>query len=429
MFNSQGASSAGRAEFDRIQAAFGKLPPLAAGNASKILAYSSTGLALEGVTTTGTGYAVRATDPTFTLTDSTTNNASTSQHGWMQKYPGGTSIFLRGDGSFGGVGNASMIAVQRTSNTALVVGDTGKIFELNGNFTQTFSAVASLAVGWYAILKHTSTSDTDEITLDPNGAETIDGLTTFKMYKGEARLVYVNEAGTALKSIVLNAFDMVITATMTFTTPPGYRSFAGLAWGAGASGQRTNDITLLSRGGGGGCCVPFLLKSSSFGVTETIAIGSGGAAVSAIGSGLAGGSTLIGAMLSVPGGSNGDGGSINSTYPTAAAGMQAIGYQGGSNPSAVDLINSEWGGAGSTKFDTRIIAGSSVHGGGGGGSCSTTAATHSGGASTFGGVGGASVSAASASAGTAPAGGGGATQTGTFSGAGARGEVRMHGVI
>jgi hypothetical protein len=49
---------------------------------------------------TGTGKAVFATDPTFTLSDTTTNDASTLRHGWMPKLPGGTTTFWRADGTF-----------------------------------------------------------------------------------------------------------------------------------------------------------------------------------------------------------------------------------------------------------------------------------------------------------------------------------------
>lgn len=429
--NSQGTSSTARAEFDRIQAAFGKLPSFAAGNAFKVLAFTSTGLAMEAVTSTGTGNIVRATDPTFTLTDVTTNNASTSQHGWMQKYPGGTTVFLRGDGSFSGVGQYSMAVVPRTSNTVIALADTGKFFELNGTFTQTFAAVATLGTGWYCYLKNSSTNDTDEITLDPSGAETIDGLASFKMYKGEVRLVYVNDTGTALKSIVLNAFDIIITATMVFTKPPGYSSFAGEMWCGGSSGQRTNDITLLSHGGGGGGAAPFLLKASALGATETITIGAGGAAVTTVANGNIGGNTSIGTLAVVYANSTFNiGGSVRTGAVTAAIStFHGIGFEGGRTAGGFDAINAVWGGGGSTSFNTVVVAGSSVWGGGSGGSCSTAAAVHAGGTSMFGGAGGASVSAGNGVSGTAPGGGGGATQTGTSSGAGARGEVRMHGVI
>ena len=39
-------------------------------------------------------------DATITTTDITTNNATTLKHGFVQKYPGGTTNFLRADGTF-----------------------------------------------------------------------------------------------------------------------------------------------------------------------------------------------------------------------------------------------------------------------------------------------------------------------------------------
>lgn len=53
---------------------------------------------------TGTGKLVFSVDPTFTLSDVTTNNASTSQHGWMPKLSGNAGQFFRGDGTFSSQG-------------------------------------------------------------------------------------------------------------------------------------------------------------------------------------------------------------------------------------------------------------------------------------------------------------------------------------
>jgi hypothetical protein len=429
VFKSSGSSATARAEFEAIQAGFDKLPDLSVANALKILGINSGGTAVEAITSTGTGNAVRATDPTFTLTDTTTNDASTSQHGWMKKFPGGTSTFLRGDGSFAGVGNASMIAVQRSSNTVLAVADTSKIFELTGTFTQTFNAVASLAVGWYVVLINVSTGD---ITLDPNGAETIDGLASYIMYPGEARLIYVNEAGTALKSIVLKSFNRTFTATENFTKPPGYTYFGAVVWSGGSSGQKTNDVTILSLGGGGGGCFNFLMPTSLFGTTETITIGAGGAAVTGVANGNTGGTSLIGGICSVsPGNNFYNGGSV---YPalvisTAFSVVGAVGFEGGVTSGVADNNNSIWGGAASCSFATKVISGSSIFGGGAGGSLSNAAVVAARGTSYFGGNGGAPSSTGNGTAGAAPGGGGGATQTGTSSGAGARGEVRMYGVV
>lgn len=42
----------------------------------------------------------RSSDADLMVSDVTTNNASTAKHGFLQKLPGGTSTFLRGDGAF-----------------------------------------------------------------------------------------------------------------------------------------------------------------------------------------------------------------------------------------------------------------------------------------------------------------------------------------
>lgn len=59
---------------------------------------------------TGTAGGGTLGETSFILTDITTNNATTSAHGFMQKYPGGTTTFLRADGTFAtpaGGGNVS----------------------------------------------------------------------------------------------------------------------------------------------------------------------------------------------------------------------------------------------------------------------------------------------------------------------------------
>lgn len=60
----QGSSAVMRAEFALIEAGFNKLPTMT-GNGGKIVAVNSGATALEAVTTTGTGNAVRATSPTL----------------------------------------------------------------------------------------------------------------------------------------------------------------------------------------------------------------------------------------------------------------------------------------------------------------------------------------------------------------------------
>lgn len=61
---SQGSSASMRAEFESIEDGFDKLPVMTS-NGGKIVAVNSGGTALEAVTTTGTGSAVKATSPTL----------------------------------------------------------------------------------------------------------------------------------------------------------------------------------------------------------------------------------------------------------------------------------------------------------------------------------------------------------------------------
>ena len=85
---------------------------------------------------------------------------------------------------------AGILTVEaRSSNTIFAAGDAGKVIQFSSTFTQTFTAAATLGSGWSIDLHNNGTGI---ITLDPNGAETIDGLATIKMYPGERFKVYTN---------------------------------------------------------------------------------------------------------------------------------------------------------------------------------------------------------------------------------------------
>lgn len=335
--------------------------------------------------------------------------------------------------------------VARTSNTQITEADSGTFFDItSGTFSQTFAAAASLGAHFRCIIRNSGTGD---ITLDPNGAETIDGLANFIMYPGEVRLIQCN--GSALFSVVLSAFSRTFTASGTFTKPPGYTRFGGLLWGAGGSGGKGNSANPGSgSGGGGGACVPFTLAASAFGTTETVTIGDGGTAVSAADTaGNAGGNSTIGSVITAYGGGGGGAATAASSSGGGGGGVMGAGADGGSggaggSPVTSGATNTGFGGGsaglgatygggggGSSRTDgAAATPGNSYYGGGGGGGHNTSAAA-SGGTSVFGGAGGAGGLASAGTAGTAPAGGGGGTRTGATSGAGARGELRIWGVV
>jgi len=278
----------------------------------------------------------------------------------------------------------------RTSNTVLAGSDLGKLIDItSGTFTQTFTAAATLGGNWFCHIRNSGTGD---ITLDPNGSELIDGLTSYIMYPGETRLVTCD--GTGFYTMVLKSFYKVFTATGTFVKPPGYEMFSGIKWGAGGGGD--NGV-----GGGGGGCSQFDFPASVIGASQSVTIGGGAAA------GAKGGDTTF--IFTTQGGGRGgvysEGGSAYGTSATAApfpndavsvavnSAPPIYGFYGGGN----DIGNNSFR--------------HSVYGGASGGDSAA-------GTSIFGGAGG-----VGAGNGSAPGGGGGST------GAGARGELRIWGVL
>lgn len=318
----------------------------------------------------------------------------------------------------------------RTTNTQIVQADQGKLIDItSGTFTQTFAAAASLASGWYVYLRNSGTGD---ITLDPNGAELIDGLATYIMYPGECRLIQCD--GTTLTSLVINSYSRRFLAGAVWTKPPGYRSHAGVVCSAGSSGIKpltpASDPAL---GGPGGGAFPFSFVSSVLGATETIQVGAGGAAVTvAANTANAGGSSAFGTRVIVSGGdatilfgggSSNLGGAVQINGAKVSGTGNAVGFEAGTGSNGISSI---WGG-GKPDNTASTPSGSSVYGGGAGGSINSSSVVRAPGSSANAGAGGVAGDAVSGTQGVFPAGGGGATRTGAQSGAGANGYVDVWG--
>jgi hypothetical protein len=320
---------------------------------------------------------------------------------------------------------SQILQVTRTSNTQLGSSNISNLINItSGTFSQTFAAAATLANGWFCYIRNAGTG---EITLDPNGSETIDGFTSYIMYPGETRLVQCN--GTSFTTIVLQSFYTVFTASGTFTKPPGYSTLNGILFGGGGSGN-IGSFSNGSAGGGGGCGHTFSIISSFFSNSCTVTIGAGATGVTG-GTGNAGGDSSFDGKIY---GYGGGGGVFSGSTPFGGAGG-AIFAAG--RPSTANVTggqdNPGFGGArsGGTAYagggggGDGNIGGNSFYGGGGGaGNNAFSGATIAGGTSTFGGAGGAS----NGGAGTAPGGAGGGATSGT-SGAGARGELRIWGGV
>lgn len=342
----------------------------------------------------------------------------------------------------------SVIRVPRTSNTILDASNLQNLIDItSGTFTQTFTAAATLGSGWFCYLRN---SGSGEITIPAS-----DGVTNWKMYPGECRLFQCD--GSTFNSIVLTPFSTTFTTTSTFTRPPGYQYFGGLLWGGGGSGGRSGS-TDGAGGAGGGACLPFTLSAAAMGTSQTVTIAAGGAGVTTAAAGNVGGNSSIGTLAIAYGGGGGGYSATNSAGGGGGGGCLGAGTSGGSgsgaggipryfvasagtfddsgfgggyggNPNITKGGNAAYGGAGGASSVT-VGAGDAIFGGaGGGGVTGTTGALVSAGLSRNGGNGGAANDSVSGIAGTAPGGGGGATRTGVTSGAGARGECRIWGIV
>ena len=336
----------------------------------------------------------------------------------------------------------------RTSNSIIVVSDIGKMIDItSGTFTQTFTAAATLGPNWFCYLRNSGTGD---ITIDPNGSELIDGLTSYVMYPGETRLVTCD--GTGFYTIVLTGYYRTFTATGAWVKPPGYAAHSGFLWGGGGGGTCSN--TTYSGGGGGGACTPFTFSSASLASSVSVGIGAGGIGGGAGDSGASGGTSSFNGLYGWGGGGSylgnagGGGGSLS-------AGASTNGVNKGGNPAnaptAVGYPNSDGFGGGAGTSDQTVVVGgiaayggggggleggSSLYGGAGGGGGKPPGAAGAGGTAWYGGGHGGSglysVTSGTAGAGIAPGGGGGtcsASSGSAVGGAGARGEMRIWGVI
>lgn len=332
----------------------------------------------------------------------------------------------------------------RTSNTILAAADNQKLIDItSGTFSQTFTDAATLGDGWHCYYRNSGTGD---VTLDPNASETIDGLTSFVMYPGEARLVQCD--GTAFTSVVLTPYYSEKSSSSTWTKPPGYSAHgvklfaAGGGGGSGCRRSTATDRSGASSGAAGGVA-EFMFPSSILGATETISIGAGGAGAAAQTSdnnnglvGTVGGNTTFGSHLLAKGGlpgtgvtntsNNGPGGTTgfpNSTSNTSnggATGTTSSGTAGAAN-TGYQVPTGGGAGAGAAASETTNKAG-------GAGGAHAAASTYSGLLATVAGSAGGTTAGVAAVVGTAgvagrggTGGGGGAYRTGVAGGAGAAG--------
>jgi hypothetical protein len=121
------------------------------------------------------------------------SNGSGNFSGWDIRVSGKRGA----QGATGATGATSVPYVAKTGAYTVLSADKGKFIDCtSGTFTLAFSAAATIGADWYAYIRN---SGTGEITLDPGGSETIDGVATIKLFPGETRLVQCD--ASVLRSI------------------------------------------------------------------------------------------------------------------------------------------------------------------------------------------------------------------------------------
>ena len=330
-----------------------------------------------------------------------------------------------------------LLRIARTTNIALTIAENTALIDItSGTFTQTFAAAATLGAQWSCYISNSGTGD---ITLDPDAAETIDGLVSYIMYPGECRLITCN--GAALNSVVISSFARTFSASGTFVLPPHYTSIFVELWGGGGGGgsgcRGLMGMHLAAGGGGGGGAFKFIwLPTTGVDATTTVTAGAGGTGAAGVtvndsngASGGTGGTSSFGAHSMAQGGRGGGQGLI---LAHAVVGQGVGGWGGvsliGVDPAIPDPFRGGRGGHGDSTPGVSAAYGGA--GGGGGGVVGTAGGGGSGAAggsadASFGGGGAAGVTAGAAggngSVGTNQGGGGGAGSPSSAGGNGGNG--------
>jgi hypothetical protein len=213
-----------------------------------------------------------------------------------------------------------------TSTDTAIAGDKHKLLDCSGTFTLATTAAATLGAGWWCYVRN---SGTGSITIDPNAAETVDGVASGIVYPGFTFLLYCD--GTNFGLVKVSGYRCeVITSGTSWVCPIGITRPKGRLVGGGGGGGRTGT-TNPAPGGGSGAYAEFNFASVA-GTGYTYAIGAGGAAGASNSSvGSAGSATTFNTGVVTVTANGGGGGSSGSdtTVSGGTASNGALNINGG----------------------------------------------------------------------------------------------------
>lgn len=180
--------------------------------------------------------------------------------------PGSITIAASGGG---GGGPSAYTISNKTGAYTVVAGDLGTVINCTANtFTVSLTAAATLGAGFNCWVWNTGTG---VITIDPNGAETIDGVSTLTLRKGEGTQIVCNGINweTGDKK-TMRAYADNMTATNARPVASGDNT-AALMSGATASASDSFAVGLNAAASGSTSIA--IGRSATASNSNTIAIG------------------------------------------------------------------------------------------------------------------------------------------------------------
>ena len=284
---------------------------------------------------------------------------------------------------------ASDKVLSKSGAYTVVAADRSKLINCTATLTLTLTAAATLGDGDFFRVR----ADGGDVTIDPDGSETINGATTIIIPDGGTATVFCDGSNWSAITDQPQGDRVIdyqeLTSGTTWTKPAaaqsGDRVHIHLV-GGGASGERDSDDGDANGGGGGAGLYQEFPEVDDFGATEPYVIGAGHAGGSGIGSD--GGDSSFGTSgnfnyMHAEGGldgstaSGGTGGDARIITDNAeGTGWQADEFSGGDGKGdAADATGSIWGGGGGGKannsVDNRTPGFSAYAGRGGVGSSNT----------------------------------------------------------
>ncbi len=240
------ATVAGQVATDAAQAALDAAT--ASNGALALRGTSTTSLAVSAGTKTLTTQAGKQFAAGNYVTISRTSAPTTLMHGVVTSYIGSTLIVevatVAGSGTYtdwtialsgaqgvqGPSGNGVMPYAAKTGSYTVVTTDRGSLIDCtSGTFTLAFQACATLGSDWSCYIRN---SGTGVVTLDPSGAETINGAATYTLPAGTVAQVQCD--GTTFRTVAVGPSQFVRLPIFSAdaTTASGASVLEGFSAGA-----------------------------------------------------------------------------------------------------------------------------------------------------------------------------------------------------